>query len=301
MIGKKTIFITGGTGLLGHYLIQTAPDEYKINCTVFPMEKTDYLKYDCGKYCIDIRDRDAVANVIRDTQPDYVIHSVALANVDYVEKNKEESRKVNLGGTLNVIKGCKEVNAKLIYISSNAVFSGENPPYSEEDALAPVNYYGKLKVKEESMVKESGLRYNIVRPILMYGWNLQIERNNPVTWLIELLKNNKPVNIVDDVYCNPLFTEDCCDVIWKIIMLDKDGVYHVAGEDEIDRYRFARITAEAFGLNRNLIRPVKSSFFTNIPLRPRNTTYCIDKIKKELNVFPCGVRKGLEVMRRSRI
>jgi len=225
------------------------------------------------------------------------VHTASIASVDYIEKNKDVSRETNMGGMKNIIKACKNSGAKLIYISSNAIFDGNNPPYREEDKPNPLNYYGELKVGEEELLRLSGLSFSIVRPILMYGWNLGVERKNPVTWLIDALKENKPVNMVDDIFCNPLYSGDCADAVWKIIELEKKGVFHVGGEDEISRYDFACITAEVFGLNRSLIRPVKNSFFKDIAPRPVNTTYCIDKIKRELNIFPLGVREGLEKMR----
>jgi dTDP-4-dehydrorhamnose reductase len=131
----------------------------------------------------------------------------------------------------------------------------------------------------------------------MYGWNLKVERKNPVTWLIDILKAGKSVNIVNDIICNPLFVQDCANAIWKIITLDKHGIFHIGGNDEMSRYEFACITAEVFGLDRSLIRPVNNSFFTGIAPRPKNTTYCIDKIKKELQIFPMSVREGLRALK----
>ena len=292
----RKVFITGGTGLLGHHLIKLAPEIYDVNCTFFSLTKETSLFYDCAKYYLDVSDRTAVMDTLKVVRPDYVIHTASIASVDYVEKNREEAKKTNLGGTLNIIEACREIGAKLIYTSSNAVFDGENPPYSEDDPVNPLSYYGGLKVKEEEAIRESGLGHAIVRPILMYGWNLGVERKNPVTWLIDLLKEGKEINMVEDILCNPLFVEDCADVIWGVIKQAREGVFHVGGEDEISRYDFARVTAEVFGFDKELIKPVKNSFFPEIAPRPKNTTYCIDKIKKELEIFPLGVREGLEVM-----
>ncbi len=293
----KEIFITGGTGLLGHYLIKSAPEKYNVSRTYFPANKRDSINYNCSKYHLDIRDRDAVLKTITKVKPKCVIHTASIASVDYIEKNREEAIINNLGGTKNIIEACQEVNARIIYTSSNAVFDGENPPYSENDAFNPLNYYGQIKVKEEEAFRNSGLKYTVARPILMYGWNLDVERKNPVTWLIDLLKAGKSVNIVDDIICNPLFVQDCANVMWKIVTLNKQGTFHIGGNDEMSRYEFARITADVFGFDRNLIQPVKNSFFKGIAPRPKNTTYCIDKIKKELQMFPMGVREGLRAMK----
>lgn len=294
---KKKVFITGGTGLLGHYLLSSAPEAYEISYTYFPEHKKDFIDYKCDKYYVDVCDENSVLAAVEKINPDYIIHTASIASVDYIEKNKEEAERTNIGGMKNIIKACKKSGARLIYLSSNAIFDGKNPPYKEEDKPNPLNYYGQLKVNNESMLKQSGLNYSIVRSILMYGWNLDIERKNPVTWIIDLLKENKSVNIVDDIFCNPLYVKDCADVIWRIVELNKEGIFHVAGEDEVSRYEFACIAAEVFGLNKDFISPVKNSFFKGIAPRPANTTYSIEKIKKELNIFPLGIRKGLEMMR----
>ena len=283
--------------MLGHYLIKSAPEKYNVSCTFFPANKKDSINYNCRKYHLDIRDRDSVLNTVKKIKPDCVIHTASIASVDYIEKNREEAMINNLGGTKNIIEACREVNARMIYTSSNAVFDGENPPYSENDSVNPLNYYGQIKVKEEEAFRNSGLKYTVARPILMYGWNLDVERKNPVTWLIDLLKAGKSVNIVDDIICNPLFVQDCANVIWKIVTLNREGVFHIGGEDEMPRYEFACITAEVFGLDRYLIKAVRNSFFKGIAPRPKNTTYCTDKIKKELQMFPMGVREGLRVMK----
>ena len=283
--------------MLGRYLAKTAPDIYDVSCTFFPSNKEKYIYHHCRGCCLDVSDRGMVLSTIKKTGPDYVVHTASIASVDYVEKNKEEAKKTNLGGTKNIIEACRESGARLVYISSNAVFDGKNPPYSEEDPVSPVNYYGELKAEEENAVKSSGLQYAIVRPILMYGWNLEVERKNPVTWLIDLLKAGTVTNVVDDVLCNPLFVKDCSDAIWKIIASNEGGVFHVGGEDVVSRYELACFTAKTFGFDTNLIKPVKSSFFTGIASRPQNTTYCTGKIKKKLQIFPLGVVEGLEAMK----
>ena len=297
---SKEIFITGGTGLLGHHLVKSAPKKYNVNCTFFPINKKGSIPYNCNKYHLDIRNRDAILKTMGKIKPACVIHTASIASVDYIEKNREEALINNLGGTKNIIEACQEINARMIYTSSNAVFDGENPPYSENDSVNPLNYYGQIKVKEEEALRNSGLKYTVVRPILMYGWNLEVERKNPVTWLIDLLKVGKSVNIVDDIICNPLFVQDCANVMWKIVTLNKQGTFHIGGNDEMSRYEFACITADIFGLNRNLIQPVKNSFFKGIAPRPKNTTYCIDRIKKELQESPRGAYEGLKAMKESR-
>lgn len=297
---RKKVFVTGGTGLLGHHLVKTAPAAYDIDCTFFPLNKKDCISYKCGKHHLDVSDNESVLATIRKIRPDYVVHTASIANVDYVEKHKEEAEETNIGGTMNVIRACQETGAGLIYISSNAVFDGRHPPYSEEDPVRPLSYYGSLKVKEEELVGHSGLKFSIVRAILMYGWNLEVERKNPVTWLLDELNSGRMINMVDDIFCNPLFVMDSVRAIWKIVESGKEGVFHVGGKDELSRYQFALTVADVFSLDKKLIRPVKNEFFAGIAPRPENTTYSTEKIKRELGIFPVGAREGLEAMKGAR-
>lgn len=285
---------------MAHHLIRAALEMYDVSYTFFPIEKKDSISYDCNKYHVDITDIGLVSNAINETKPDYVIHTASIADVDYVEKNRDKAKRNNLGGTINIIEACRKTGAKMIYVSSNAVFDGKDAPYSECSAVNPINYYGQLKVEEEDAVRKSGLKYAIVRPILMYGWNLAVERKNPVTWLIDVLKLGKEIRMVDDIFCNPLFVEDCCSVILKIIALNKEGIFHVGGESEMSRYEFACVIADIFNYDKNLIKSVKNSYFPNISPRPMNTTYCIDKIKNELQIFPLSPWEGLKIMKRTR-
>jgi len=296
---KKKIFITGGTGLLGWHLLQTVPEDYELACTVFPAEKDNALPLEFRKFHTDIRDREAVFVAMEEIKPDYVIHTASIASVDYAEKNKELARMTNLEGTKNIIEASKKTGSKIVYMSSNAVFDGEKPPYSEDDSVNPLNYYGFLKTEEEKELKRSGINSLIVRAILMYGWNLSVERKDPVTWLIDMLGEGNKINMVDDIFCNPLYVVDCAEAIWQLIKHNKTGTYHVGGGEEISRYDFALLTAEIFGLNKELINPVKNSFFKGISPRPKNTTYYVEKIKKELNFFPKKVREGLEHMKKN--
>jgi dTDP-4-dehydrorhamnose reductase len=180
------------------------------------------------------------------------------------------------------------------------VFDGRAPLYSETTPVNPINYYGQLKVEAENVVRKSGIPWAIVRPILMYGWPYAGERDNPVVWWVNSLKNSKPIKVVDNVLSKPLPSWSGAEVLWAIIQQNRTGIYHAAGQDHISLYRFALLTAEVFGLDAGLITPVPDSYFPEIAPRPQDTSFDTTKMETELGVKTVGVRDGLLKMKTER-
>ena len=298
-MAHKKIFVTGGTGLLGSTLVRTAPKEFKLvasynkNTMITERGRASFIQ-------VDITNKTRVFEVFEEIKPEVLIHTAAIANVDYCEVHKEEAWRVNVEGTVNLLDACDKHGTKMIFTSTNAVFDGEHAPYSEEDIPNPINYYGKIKLEAETLVRERGADHAVARLMTMYGWNNPGERQNHVTWLLSKLTKGEMAHVVDDIYNNHLLADNCADAIWAIVKLDKVGLYHIAGNDCISTYELALKTADAFELDKTLIKPVKSDFFKFPALRPKNTCYATDKMKKELGVKPFGVREGLLHMKQRR-
>ena len=295
----RRVLITGGTGLLGQALSSSASSSLSLFGTYLP-DKAPSSELACPFFPLDVRDVAQVAQVFDRVRPDLVIHAASIGSVDYSEHHREESWAVNVGGTQNVGRACARHHAKLIFISSNAVFDGEHPFYAEDAPVNPINYYGQLKVEGEEWVKSSGLDYAIVRPILMYGWHLPIERGNWVTSWLRALSHGDRVKVVDDVGTKPLYALNCAEVIWAVIAQHKTGVYHAAGADHITLHQFALATAEVFGLDAALIDPVPSSYFPEIAPRPKDTSFDTTKMENDLGVKARSVRDGLMHMKRTK-
>ena len=245
----------------------------------------------------DVTDRKQMQSVFEWAKPDVVIHTAAIGSVDFAEKNREEARKVNVCGTEVVAALCQIFKSRLIYISSNAVFDGRAPFYSETVPVNPINYYGELKVEAENIVRESGISWAIVRPILMYGWPYNGERDNPVVWWVRSLENGKPIKVVDNVFNKPLPAWSCAEVVWEIIRQNRTGIYHAAGRDHLSLYQFALQVAEVFDLDARLITTVPDSYFPEIAPRPRDTSFDTSKMESELGVKTVSVKDGLVRMK----
>src|SRR3989344_2673071 len=249
---KKVLF-TGATGLLGKYFLANVPPGYEVIGTYnsnLRARKKFFLR-------LDITSKRKTGLLIKGVKPDIVVHAASIGSVDYCELHEKEANEVNVKGTINVVEACRLAGAKLIFISSNAVYDGENPPYSEDSPRKPLDEYGRTKVKGENIVSTSGLPYNI---------HLYAGSASEALWSI--IERGKP-----------------------------NEVYNVSGKDCITRFELAKKVADVFSLDSSLINPVKSDFFKNIAPRPKNTCFNTEKIEKEFKIRPLGVIEGLSLMK----
>lgn len=291
----KSVLVTGGTGLLGKGMEETMP----AGCRILSLHQRPYeVKDSRVKHLVlDIRDKRAVDRLFAKHHFDTVIHAAGIASVDFVEKHYAESLESNIVGTLNVTSACRKSDIYLAYISTNAVFDGTKPPYRESDPIHPVNKYGQLKAECERLVTETLARFCIVRPILMYGWNHVVTRPNTATWIYDKLLRGETVSVVNDVYENPLFNQQCGRALWAVAKKESEGIFHVAGKTVVSRYEFALKIAEVFALDASLIRPVTSAFFPDIAPRPPNTAFVTQRMERELGVSPLSIEQGLLAMK----
>jgi dTDP-4-dehydrorhamnose reductase len=292
----KTVLITGATGLVGTALLEKAPADFAVVATYYRNPFSPYANT-CEFQQMDITDAAQVIRLLTTVKPEIVIHTAGITSVDYSQKHPTEARAANVDGTSNIIEACRQCNSHLIYISTNAVFDGKNPPYAEDHAPHPVNTYGQIKLACEQLVQVSNLPFSIVRPILMYGWPNRGARPNPLTWVVDSLRQGKRLNIVNDVFENPLLALSCAEAIWQMVLQQRNGVFHLGGRDVVSRYTFALLIADIFGLDQGLITAVGSDFFPEIAPRPQNTSYVTEKMQSLLGVRPVGLREGLIYLR----
>jgi len=225
-----------------------------------------------------------------------VIHCAAVGSVDYTESHFTETRNVNVLGTENVLKAAQDAKALFVYISTNAVFDGSAPPYDETHHRQPVNRYGSIKREAENIVIASR-NWLIIRPFMLYGYPYPGGRGNWFTAILSLLGGNETVKLVDDTYWQPSLALDVAQAIWRLIELGKrDEIYHVASDERMSLYGFGLHVAQAWDYDFRLIEPISSTSLKGIALRPRDTTFKLDKIH-ELGIELRSVEEGLKVLK----
>lgn len=285
MDGK--ILVIGGTGLVGNALLRAwAAQGAQVAAATYHCHASG------GFLQLDMQDRDRVKDLLTSHQPAVVAVPAANPYVDYCELHPEETRRVNVDGTLNVARACREIGARMIFYSSDYVFDGLKGSYTEEDVPCPINEYGRQKAEAERGVLAADPRNLVIRTSGAYGW--QWEPKNFVLQVRNNLAEGRPMRVADGLRYNPTYVENLAEITAALVAAGADGIFHVVGAEAILRDEFARRAARAFGLDASLIRTVPAGEFKSPTARPKQSSLITEKVRRLLpGCPPVGVDEGL--------
>lgn len=275
---KKRICLIGGNSLLGSKILEKN-EEFEIIPTIHNSNlnemSLDITKIsDCKK--------------ILEIEPDIIVNTAAITDVDYCEKNKKLAYNVNVNGVENLVNIANQLECKLIHISTDGIFSGKEGRYIETDFANPINYYGKTKLESEKKITKLGDSL-IFRTSVLYGFHskelLEIRSEysksmNFALWVLYSLYESKIIKIVNDQFSNPTFVDNLVEIIFESIKKNLKGTYNATDQNCVNRYEFVQKIASKFGHNSNLILPVSSSELNQIAKRPSKTCLDCSKISK---------------------
>lgn len=279
VLGKKRLLITGVSGLLGNNLAYVFNDRYNVlglyNRHAFDIEGIKTQK-------TDLLDKKAVQKVIRQFDPDIVVHCAAISDVDLCEKRKDWAVEVNVEATNNIVKSLKGRKTKLVYISTDLVYSESNGrALMEKDKLDPVNHYGQTKYQGE--LKALKHKDVLILRINIFGWNIQ-KKFSLAEWVLHELSRNKKINGFKDTIFSGIYTFDLAEVLDKAIAKRLKGIYNVGSRNSMSKFDFAVNLAELFGYNKSLIVPALAE---DVPLRAKrrkNLSLDVRKMEKDLKI-----------------
>ena len=224
---------------------------------------------------MDITDAAAVERVMTEVQPDAVIHCSAYTAVDRAEEDTEICRRVNVDGTENIAKICKKLDCKMLYLSTDYIFSGDGErPWEPDDEASPLNAYGQSKYDGELALKKYVEKYFIVR----ISWVFGINGNNFIKTMLRLGRENGAVKVVDDQIGSPTYTYDLARLLVDMIESDRYGAYHATNEAICSWYEFAKEIFRAAGMDNVSVTPVKSGEFPVKAKRPKNSRMSKEKL-----------------------
>ena len=224
---------------------------------------------------MDITDEAAVRKVITESNVEAVIHCAAYTAVDAAEDNVDLCRKVNAGGTENIAKVCKELDLKMMYISTDYVFDGQGErPWQPDDERHPLNVYGQTKCEGEYAVEKYLDKYFIVR----IAWVFGVNGKNFIKTMLRLGKERGAVSVVNDQIGSPTYTFDLAVLLVDMIQTEKYGRYHATNEGVCSWAEFAEEIFKLAGMNVK-VNHITTAEYPTKAKRPLNSRLSKVKIK----------------------
>jgi len=291
------VIITGANGFLGQHLSLFLQDKsIAVIATGRGPCRIEFNNPPTINYVeANITNALEVDKLLSENAPDWVIHCAAMSKPNDCHFNQEECILQNVTATNYIINSCKYSGANLLYLSTDFIF-GENGPHSEEDIPLPLNFYGESKLKAEKLVKNSGLHWAIVRPVLIYGKQLPGTPPSFLQWVKNSLEKKQPIKVVNDQFRTPTLVTDICEGIYSIIQHDEQGVFHLSGNEILTPYQMAIMLAKEYQLDETLITAVTSDTFPEPVKRTKHSGLKNDKAKKVLGFNPRSFVDGIKTI-----
>ena len=294
---KKTILITGANGLLGQKLVELLVQQSTVDL-IATAKGENRLPNSAGyRYVsLDITNSGEVHTVFETYQPDVVIHTAAMTNVDTCETDQTGCELLNVTAVAYLIEACQKHDTFLCHLSTDFIFDGTDGPYTEEAIPNPISVYGASKLRAEKLLENSSIRWAIARTVLVFGIVSDMSRTNIILWVKKSLEEGKQINVVTDQFRTPTLAEDLAMGCWLIAHKEAQGIFNISGSDFLTPYEMAIKTANFYGLPVELIKQADSSTFSQPAKRPPRTGFILDKARRELGYQPRTFDEGIALM-----
>ena len=245
MFRNKKILITGASGFLAAYWIE-ALNKNNNKITLLINKKKNKI---CQKFeTHEVNKIKSIKKFFIKNQFDYVINTASLADVNLCEKKPILAKLVHEDFVKKIAQAAKKTNAYLIHISTDHIFSGKNKIYTEVSKTKTINVYARTKLNSERIIKRYKLRRYLIIRGNFFGFGPSYKKTF-LDWIVNRLKKNLFIHMVDDVYFSPLYITIFIDIINKLILLNKVGIYNVSSIDRISKYTFALCVAKTLKLD----------------------------------------------------
>lgn len=240
------IAITGASGLLGRALIANASPRHDIIAGVHSAELLDAARIE--QCPLDLTDAESIRRFVEHSRPDYLIHSAAITDVDFCEREPKRAQVLNADATRLLVDAVRNLPTRVVYISTDYVFDGTAGPYSETDATNPINVYGKTKLEGELAVRSLDERGVIVRSASFLGTGGS-ERPTFAERMLETMRTNPPLKAATDQVSNVTPVDELAFGIMRLIESGGTGIWHIAHPQLISRCDLAILLADNARLN----------------------------------------------------
>ncbi len=264
------LYVTGGTGLVGSNLIRLARAQNSVEIIASQFGPQPEWNVDYELDPLDISDAAAIRHSILKYRPDVVIHTAASVDQVWMRNNRELAWTIMVDSTIAFARACREINSRLVFVSTDWVFDGMVPLVTEFSPPLPVNYYGIMKaVCEQALGAMDDLNYGVGRLAGVYGLNYAVpallRREQSLgfemgVFVAEQVRRGRVAEIWTgpntNMQAHPTLASDCADMLLRLARSEATGIFHCFGSESIGRLDFARAVASAFDADSSLIAAV---------------------------------------------
>ena len=275
----KKLLITGVSGLLGSNLAFILRDKYSVT--------GQYNRHEprikgIGVFRCDLSGDDIFKKAV-ELKPDVIIHCAAITDVDHCEDHPEEAYEVNSAPAGVLARAAVETGAKMVYISTDSVYRDTpGTAYKETSPAGPVNVYSESKLRGEEITL-TGCNDHLIIRTTIYGYNHR-DKLSLGEWVLDNLLKKKNIGMFTDVIFNPILVNDLAAALDAMVEKDLKGVFNVDSSGALSKYDFGVKLADAFGMDRGLIAPIRIEDFKFRAKRPRNMVSDVSLVRRYVEV-----------------
>ncbi len=259
---KPKLMITGASGLLGHPLCRQAVQKWEVHALF--QHRAPRVEAVTARP-IDLCDHKAAAGLIRAIRPHALIHAAAVARPDLCQADPEGTARLNVQVPARLAALCAELDIGLVFVSTDLVFDGRQPPYSESSPVNPLNAYAEQKVRAETAVLQNHPQALVCRLPLMFGV-APYSGDHFSVQMLNAIRRGKPLHLFTDEYRTPVDTTSAAAGILTVLERAR-GILHLGGLQRIARYELGLMMAAAMQIRPTMIQPVTIAQLPGADLR----------------------------------
>ena len=240
---------------------------------------------------VDLRDTDSMVDVIHATRPDVILHAAAISGHETCAHDPDQAYAVNVTATATIAQAALDVGARLVYISTDAVFGGDRGNYTEDDSPAPFSYYGETKLKGEEAIRRAGGPALVARTNF-FGWSVPAKRS-VLEFFVDSLRSGEEIHGYPDFVVTSIYVRSLLDCLWRLNESAATGTVHVASRDALSKYDFGVEVARVFGLDAGLIESIDSMHSGHATSRSRDISLGTSRLESLLGTPPQTQGEGI--------
>ena len=270
MTTQRKLIVTGANGFVAGSVLAQAGGEWQVHAVSRgnPLIRRDQLAWHTCDPLVPAQ----LTQLFHEVKPSAVIHTAALADIDFCQAHPEMSRAVNVDLTRTLADLCRDTGAKLVFCSTDTIFDGEHAPYDEDARPGPINFYAETKVEAEQIVTRLGAQAAIARLSLVVGLPVFGAGNSFLARMIATLKAGQPVAATEREVRTPVDVITVGRALLELAAGNQAGIIHLAGHDQLNRFQIAQKIAARFGFPPQLIVAQAVAAWSGRAARPRDVS-----------------------------